>query len=160
MSVTEESGAQTAERERAEEQGGADRRPVGRIEQIQGVVVEVVFPDEHLPEIYHALRVKRPKIARAEEDVDIAAAKDEYLVLEVQQQIGDDRVRAVAMDSTDGLSRGMEVEDTGSPITVPVGKPTLGRIFNCWASRSTWARICPRTPSAGPSTVRRPPSRT
>src|SRR5579875_1146804 len=130
MSVTEESGAQTAERERAEEQGGADRRPVGRIEQIQGVVVEVVFPDEHLPEIYHALRVKRPKIARAEEDVDIAAAKDEYLVLEVQQQIGDDRVRAVAMDSTDGLSRGMEVEDTGSPITVPVGKPTLGRIFN------------------------------
>ena len=52
------------------------------------------------------------------------------VVLEVQQHLGDDRVRAVAMDSTDGLARGMEVSDTGGPITVPVGKVTLGRIFN------------------------------
>jgi F-type H+-transporting ATPase subunit beta len=130
MSVTEESSAQRTESERAAESEGGDRERVGRIEEIQGVVVEAVFPDEHLPEIYHALRVKRPEVARAEEDVDVASARDEYLVLEVQQQIGDDRVRAVAMDSTDGLSRGMEVEDTGEPITVPVGRVTLGRIFN------------------------------
>src|SRR5437764_3803586 len=109
--------------------GEAPRRNIGRIEEIQGVVVEAVFPDR-LPEIYHAIRVRRPQIAREEEDVDIAAARDEYLVLEVQQHLGDDRVRAVAMDSTDGLSRGTEVIDTGAPITVPVGRDTLGRIFN------------------------------
>jgi F-type H+-transporting ATPase subunit beta len=106
-----------------------ETRNVGRIEEIQGVVIEAVFPDK-LPEIYHALRVKRPEIARAEEDVDPAAARDEYLVCEVQQHLGDDRVRAVAMDTTDGLSRGAEVIDTGGPITVPVGRATLGRIFN------------------------------
>src|SRR5579884_636383 len=142
MSATEEkSGRKASEEEQPDgkrrdqeqserENGGGDRDHIGRIEEIQGVVIEAVFPDEHLPEIYNALRVKRPEIARAEEDVDPAAARDEYLVLEVQQQIGDDRVRAVAMDSTDGLSRGMEVQDTGEPITVPVGRKTLGRIFN------------------------------
>jgi F-type H+/Na+-transporting ATPase subunit beta len=130
MSVTEESGEKTAETDQAGGGNGTDERRVGRIEEIQGVVVEAVFDDEHLPEIYHALLVRRPSVAREEEDVDIAAAKDEYLVLEVQQQIGDDRVRAVAMDSTDGLSRGMEVIDTQQPITVPVGRVTLGRIFN------------------------------
>jgi F-type H+/Na+-transporting ATPase subunit beta len=122
MSVTEErTKAGGAEKPKAEN--------VGRIEEIQGVVIEAVFP-ERLPEIYHAIRVRRPDIARAEEDVDIAAAQDEYLVCEVQQHLGDDRVRAVAMDSTDGLSRGTEVIDTGQPITVPVGRVTLGRIFN------------------------------
>jgi F-type H+/Na+-transporting ATPase subunit beta len=130
MSVTEESGEKTAEKDQAEGPQGADKQHVGRIEEIQGVVVEAVFDGDHLPEIYHALLVRRPAIARDEEDVDIAAAKDEYLVLEVQQQIGDDRVRTVAMDSTDGLSRGMEVIDTQQPITVPVGRATLGRIFN------------------------------
>ena len=130
MSVTEESGEKTAETAQAGSDNRTDENRVGRIEEIQGVVVEAVFDDEHLPEIYHALLVRRPGIAREEEDVDIAAAKDEYLVLEVQQQIGDDRVRAVAMDSTDGLSRGMEVIDTQQPITVPVGRITLGRIFN------------------------------
>jgi F-type H+/Na+-transporting ATPase subunit beta len=102
---------------------------IGRIEEIQGVVIEVVFPDK-LPEINHAIRVRRPEAARAEEDEDIAASQDEYLVCEVQQHLGDDRVRAVAMDTTDGLSRGTEVIDTGAPITVPVGQVTLGRIFN------------------------------
>ncbi len=87
----------------------------GRIEEIQGVVIEAVFPDE-LPEIYSAITV--------------ATRAGETLVLEVQQHLGDDRVRAVAMDSTDGLARGMEVVDTGGPITVPVGDVTLGRIFN------------------------------
>jgi F-type H+-transporting ATPase subunit beta len=93
---------------------------VGTIESITGVVVDVVFP-EQLPEIYSALKIEvdegdgRPKI---------------NLVCEVQQHLGDDRVRTVAMDSTDGLRRGDEVVDTGGPITVPVGRETLGRIFN------------------------------
>jgi F-type H+/Na+-transporting ATPase subunit beta len=103
---------------------------VGRIEEIQGVVVEVVFPDE-LPEINSALHVKRTDANRLEEAEGISAgAEEEVLVLEVQQHLGDDRVRAVAMDSTDGLARGTEVIDTGGPITVPVGDITLGRIFN------------------------------
>jgi F-type H+-transporting ATPase subunit beta len=105
------------------------QRNIGRIEEIQGVVIEAVFPDK-LPEINHAITVKRPEAARGEEDVDIAAQEDDYLVCEVQQHLGDDRVRAVAMDTTDGLSRGTEVVDTGAPITVPVGPETLGRIFN------------------------------
>ncbi|MGC9220574.1 MAG: F0F1 ATP synthase subunit beta [Solirubrobacteraceae bacterium] len=102
---------------------------VGRIEAIQGVVIEAVFPDR-LPQINHAITIKRPAVAAAEEDMDIAAAEDDLLVLEVQQHLGDDRVRAVAMDTTDGLSRGTEVVDTGAPISVPVGRETLGRIFN------------------------------
>jgi F-type H+/Na+-transporting ATPase subunit beta len=101
----------------------------GTIEEIQGVVIEAVFPDK-LPHINNAILVKRPEAARSEEDEDIAAADSEYLVCEVQQHLGDDRVRAVAMDTTDGLSRGTEVIDTGASITVPVGKATLGRIFN------------------------------
>src|SRR5919202_290228 len=92
---------------------------VGRIEEIHGVVIEAVFPDE-LPEINNAITV-------AHKDSE---GNDALLVCEVQQHLGDERVRAVAMDSTDGLSRGMEVVDTGGPITVPVGNGTLGRIFN------------------------------
>src|SRR6187200_1579199 len=87
----------------------------GRIEEIQGVVIEAVFAEE-LPEINNAITVTRES--------------GEVLVLEVQQHLGDDRIRAVAMDVTDGLARGMEVVDTGGPITVPVGNVTLGRIFN------------------------------
>jgi F-type H+-transporting ATPase subunit beta len=102
---------------------------VGRIEEIQGVVIEAVFPDK-LPEIYHAITIKRPEAAASEEDQDIAVQHGEQLVCEVQQHLGDDRIRAVAMDSTDGLSRGVEVIDTGAPISVPVGRDTLGRIFN------------------------------
>ncbi|ADB53031.1 F0F1 ATP synthase subunit beta [Conexibacter woesei] len=89
---------------------------VGRIEEIQGVVIEAVFPPEHLPHINNAITIDR--------------GEDGVLVCEVQQHLGDDRVRAVAMDSTDGLARGVEVKDTGGPITVPVGRATLGRIFN------------------------------
>src|SRR2546421_8000627 len=122
MSITEERSETAGD-------GAAKQRNTGRIEEIQGVVIEAVFADK-LPEINHAILVPRPDIARAEEDVDIAAAHDESLVCEVQQHLGDDRVRAVAMDSTDGLSRGAEVTDTGAPISVPVGRATLGRIFN------------------------------
>ncbi|HZA58574.1 MAG TPA: F0F1 ATP synthase subunit beta [Solirubrobacterales bacterium] len=93
---------------------------VGRVEQVTGVVIDVAFPDE-LPEIYSALRIEIP----AEE-----SRTEQTLICEVQQHLGDDRVRAIAMDATDGLQRGHEVIDTGSPITVPVGKDTLGRIFN------------------------------
>src|SRR5437588_178174 len=105
------------------------KQNTGTIEEIQGVVIEAVFP-EKLPEINHAIKIRRPEAARAEEDEDIAAGEDQWLVCEVQQHLGDDRVRAVAMDSTDGLARGTEVIDTGSAITVPVGEATLGRIFN------------------------------
>src|SRR5262249_31560787 len=105
-------------------------RNVGRIEEVQGVVIEAVFP-HRLPEINHAITVARPKAAKEEEAPGISpGAEDELLVCEVQQHLGDDRVRAVAMDTTDGLARGLEVLDTGAPITVPVGQVTLGRIFN------------------------------
>jgi F-type H+-transporting ATPase subunit beta len=97
---------------------------VGRVEQVTGVVVDVVFPDE-LPEIYSALTVQM-EAGGAERDPDEA----NELVLEVQQHLGDERIKAVAMDSTDGLKRGDKVVDTGAPITVPVGDATLGRIFN------------------------------
>ncbi|CAA9528811.1 MAG: ATP synthase beta chain [uncultured Solirubrobacteraceae bacterium] len=89
---------------------------VGRVEEIQGVVLEATFNDGELPEIYNALEIDRGEAGT--------------LVCEVQQHLGDDRVRAVAMDTTDGLARGTEVVDTGGPITVPVGEGTLGRIFN------------------------------
>jgi F-type H+-transporting ATPase subunit beta len=118
--------ATTAETQQAE---GERTENVGRVEEVQGVVIEAVFP-EKLPEIYHAIKIRRPEAARAEEDIDTAAAVDEWLICEVQQHLGDDRVRAVAMDTTDGLARGTEVIDTGAPITVPVGRETLGRIFN------------------------------
>jgi F-type H+/Na+-transporting ATPase subunit beta len=98
--------------------GGA--RNVGTIIEIQGVVVDAVFTDR-LPEINTALKIVVP------EREGRAAIE---LVAEVQQHLGDDRVRAVAMDSTDGIPRGVDVIDTGAPISVPVGEGTLGRIFN------------------------------
>src|SRR6266511_2307886 len=92
----------------------------GQIVEIKGVVIDAVFP-EGLPEIYTALRIEIPALGDQEART---------LVAEVQQHLGDDRLRAVAMDSTDGLARGQEVVDTGGPITVPVGPATLGRLFN------------------------------
>src|SRR5437868_1874323 len=100
----------------------------GRIEEIQGVVIEAAFPDT-LPEINHAITIAKPDTGEEAEGIS-AGAEEDVLVCEVQQHLGDDRVRAVAMDATDGLARGMEVIDTGGPITVPVGRETLGRIFN------------------------------
>jgi F-type H+-transporting ATPase subunit beta len=118
--------AATSETETNERSDG-DGRNVGRIEEIQGVVIEAVFPDE-LPEINHALIINRED--NPEEAEGISSGTGNVLVCEVQQHLGDDRVRAVAMDTTDGLARGVEVIDTGGPITVPVGDVTLGRIFN------------------------------
>jgi F-type H+-transporting ATPase subunit beta len=111
--------------------GGELPGNVGRIEEIQGVVIEAVFPDQ-LPEINTALVIPRgEQHLGGEEQPGLSVLEDtDNLVLEVQQHIGDDRVRAVAMDSTDGLARGVKVYDTGGPITVPVGRVTLGRIFN------------------------------
>ncbi|MCD6289131.1 MAG: F0F1 ATP synthase subunit beta [Anaerolineae bacterium] len=95
---------------------------IGKIVQIMGPVVDVAFPTAELPEIYNALTVERS-------DADDADERGP-LVLEVQQHLGNNWVRCIAMDSTDGLRRGMKVVDTGSPIMVPVGMGTLGRIFN------------------------------
>jgi F-type H+-transporting ATPase subunit beta len=101
-------------------QNGQSAR-VGTIVEIKGVVVDAVFPGE-MPSIYNALEIKVPASAGEE--------SERVLVAEVQQHLGDGRIRAIAMDATDGLARGLEVTDTGGPITVPVGEPTLGRIFN------------------------------
>jgi F-type H+/Na+-transporting ATPase subunit beta len=92
----------------------------GRIVEIKGVVLDVVFPGG-LPEINHALKIQAPN-PDGEGTIEIIA--------EVQQHLGDDRIRAVAMETTDGLSRGTEVVDTGQAISVPVGDQTLGRIWN------------------------------
>jgi F-type H+-transporting ATPase subunit beta len=88
---------------------------LGKISQVMGAVVDVEFKDGNLPEIMNALEVK---------------GWDTRLVLEVAQHLGDSSVRTVAMDSTDGLTRGMEVTDSGTPISVPVGPETLGRLFD------------------------------
>ncbi|MYI23315.1 MAG: F0F1 ATP synthase subunit beta, partial [Gammaproteobacteria bacterium] len=93
---------------------------IGRVVQVIGPVLDVEFESGHLPEIYSALRLQ----ATSGEDREIS------LVAEVQQHIGRGQVRAVSMSSTDGVTRGMEVVDTGQPITVPVGEAALGRILN------------------------------
>ena len=89
----------------------------GTVTQVIGAVVDVEFPAGELPAIHNALQVQ-------------AADGEESLVLEVQQHLSNDQVRCVAMDATDGLRRGQAVENTGGPITVPVGETVLGRIFN------------------------------
>jgi F-type H+-transporting ATPase subunit beta len=96
---------------------------VGKIAQIIGPVVDVEFPPGKLPAIYNALEVTGKKV----EDI---FSYSERLVLEVANHMGESRVRTVAMSSTDGLTRGMEVVDTGNPIRIPVGPSTLGRIMN------------------------------
>ncbi|GMU61904.1 MAG: ATP synthase subunit beta [Myxococcaceae bacterium] len=92
----------------------------GRITQILGPVVDVEFPPGGLPEVYTALKVTNPAIS----------GQADNLIIEVAQHLGENSVRCIAMDTTDGLSRGMPVKNTGAPIQVPVGKATLGRILN------------------------------
>jgi len=95
---------------------GTDVKQAGYVTQIIGPVLDVVFPSGKLPKVYNAIK--------------IVGGGDKVVVCEVQQLLGDNQVRAVSMSSTDGLKRGVEVIDTGAPISVPVGVPTLGRIFN------------------------------
>lgn len=96
------------------------RGHVGRVVQVMGPVVDIRFPDKELPAIYNAIEID----ARASKTIHV------HLTAEVVQHIGGDVVRTVAMSSTDGLTRNMEAVDTGKPITVPVGKGCLGRVFN------------------------------
>ncbi len=98
----------------------AEKANIGYITQIIGPVVDVKFPNGQMPQIYNALTIKGTNEAGQEVSV----------TCEVQQLLGDNKVRAVSMSTTDGLVRGMETVDTGAAITVPVGAATLGRIFN------------------------------
>ena len=93
---------------------------IGKVVQVIGPVLDVAFDPEHLPDIYNALSVESSG----------GNGSDVRLIAEVQQHIGRGMVRAVSMTSTDGVTRGMDVVDTGSAITVPVGPPALGRILN------------------------------
>jgi len=104
----------------------------GKVVQIMGPVLDVQFPPDHLPDIYNALVIP---LTAAGAEVNSEASKTGQLtptrlVVEVQQHLGNDWVRCVAMGATDGLRRGMMAQDTGGPIAVPVGPNTLGRIFN------------------------------
>ncbi|RQD78822.1 MAG: F0F1 ATP synthase subunit beta, partial [Halanaerobium sp. MSAO_Bac5] len=90
---------------------------IGKVVQVIGPVVDIEFPGGDLPKIYNAITIK-------EEEKGI------NLTCEVMQQLGDNRVRSVAMSSTDGLVRGMEAVDQGDPISAPVGEAVLGRVFN------------------------------
>src|SRR5271170_2934474 len=92
----------------------------GQIVQVLGNVVDIQFSNSAIPSILNALRVSNPALGD----------KAGNLVLEVAQHLGESTVRAIAMDSTDGLVRGMEARDTGKPIMMPVGKEVLGRILN------------------------------
>jgi len=88
---------------------------VGKVVQVIGPVVDIKFSTEHLPNIYNSIEI---------------TVGDRKLVTEVAQHVGDDIVRTISMEATDGLKRGMDAVDTGSPISVPVGEPVLGRLFN------------------------------
>ncbi len=88
---------------------------LGKVVQIIGPVIDIKFDSENLPDLFNALEIN---------------AGDRKIIAEVEQHVGDDTVRAIAMEGTEGLKRGMEVLDTGSPVSVPVGKEVLGRLFN------------------------------
>src|SRR5690349_8308743 len=93
---------------------------VGRVKQVIGPIVDVEFPPGKLPPIFNAIKVTNPTLSD----------KPGNLTLEVAQHLGENTVRCVAMDGTDGMVRGMEARDSGDQIMVPVGKETLGRILN------------------------------
>ena len=88
---------------------------IGKVVQVIGTVVDVEFPQENLPEIYNALELE---------------VNGEKLVLEVEQHVGNNWARCLALGATEGVSRGIEVKDTGAAVSVPVGEASLGRIFN------------------------------
>src|SRR5262245_64994034 len=93
---------------------------IGKVVQVIGPVLDVEFEAEHLPELYNALEITGKS----------ASGEDIHVIAEVQQHIGRNQVRAVAMSTTDGIERGFEVIDTGASISVPVGATALGRILN------------------------------
>jgi len=93
---------------------------IGKIVQVIGPVIDVSFEEGQLPAILNAITITNPVIND----------KEDNLIVEVAQHLGDNVVRCIAMDITDGLVRGMKAKDTGAPITVPVGKECLGRIVN------------------------------
>src|ERR1700757_4597046 len=97
----------------------ANGQKTGRMVQVIGSTFDAEFEEGHLPEIYNALTV----------DAERKGVRL-HLTGEVQQHLGGNRIRCVALGSTDGLVRGMEATDTGAPVSVPVGKETLGRVFN------------------------------
>ncbi|MDQ2899166.1 MAG: F0F1 ATP synthase subunit beta, partial [Acidobacteriota bacterium] len=94
---------------------------IGKVVQIAGPAVDCEFPEEAIPEIHTALRI-------TSEGFDVPNPID--IICEVEQHIGEGRVRTIAMEATEGLVRGMKAESLGAPITIPVGKETLGRILN------------------------------
>jgi len=96
------------------------QKEIGKIKQVMGPVVDIQFGEAELPSIFTALKVTNPNIDE----------RTDNLVLEVAQHLGDGVVRAIAMDSTDGLTRGTDVKDTGEMISTPVGSEVLGRIIN------------------------------
>ncbi|HEU4493505.1 MAG TPA: F0F1 ATP synthase subunit beta [Rubrobacteraceae bacterium] len=112
-------GTQREDRDGQEER----REGVGTVVEVKGPVVDIRFSPEEIPEIYNALTVRLQTPGDDDEN-------ETELVLEVQQLLGDDVVRTVAMASTDGLQRGVDVQDTGNPITVPVGGQVLGRVLD------------------------------
>src|SRR5438105_13749273 len=120
---------------------GEAKHNVGKVVQVIGPVLDVEFEPERLPELYNALVIDH----RGNGTPPI------HLVAEVQQHIGRNQVRAVAMSSTDGVVRGMEVTDTRDPITVPVGKAALGRILNVLGERVHEGDPIPRDTERWPS---------
>ncbi len=116
----ESQDGQQATTEAGQEGQQQDGGGVGHIVEIKGVVVDVRFDEDAIPEIYNALTV----------DFETPEGDTEHTTLEVQQIVGDDTVRAISMGSTDGMSRGQQVQDTGAPIMVPVGEAVLGRILD------------------------------
>src|SRR6185295_17607063 len=97
---------------------GSNAGTIGKITQVIGSTFDAEFPENHLPEIYNAVKI----------ETDGTKGVKIRLTGEVQQHLGGSRVRCVALGSTDGLVRGMDVLDTGAPVKVPVGKETLGRV--------------------------------
>jgi len=93
---------------------------IGKVVQVIGPVVDVAFEEGNLPNIMNAIAITNPTINDDEDN----------LIVEVAQHLGDNVVRCIAMDITDGMVRGMAAKDTGAPITVPVGQECLGRILN------------------------------
>src|SRR5512132_3299727 len=98
----------------------AAAQKVGKVVQVIGPVVDLEFEGGHLPEIYNAVRIKSE--GKGGQAIDV--------IVEVEQHLGENRVRTVAMKPTDGMTRGMDAIDTGAPISVPVGPETLGRVLN------------------------------